>query len=59
LGLQGRVNLDRGGPDEWLAEVEPWREAGAAHLTACAAADRGNEETLEILRGAFPLVSTL
>ena len=33
IGMEGRVNIARGGPEEWLREVAAWRDIGATHLS--------------------------
>jgi probable F420-dependent oxidoreductase len=33
FGLEGRVDVSRGTPDDWRAEAERWRARGASHLT--------------------------
>ncbi len=33
FGIDARVPVGEGGPDEWGAAAEAWREAGATHLT--------------------------
>jgi probable F420-dependent oxidoreductase len=33
IGIEARVSIGRTGPDEWLRQVEEWREIGATHLS--------------------------
>jgi hypothetical protein len=33
LGIEGRVSVSRGGPDDWRGEVEQWRALGATHVS--------------------------
>ena len=32
VGIEGRINLANGDPDQWAKEVAGWRELGATHL---------------------------
>ena len=32
LGMEGRISLAGTSPDEWVAQVKGWQEAGATHL---------------------------
>jgi probable F420-dependent oxidoreductase len=34
LGLEARVNVARGTPDEWIARLQAWEAMGATHLAA-------------------------
>jgi probable F420-dependent oxidoreductase len=33
LGIEGRLSLSQGGPDEWRRAVEEWRALGATHVS--------------------------
>lgn len=33
LGIEGRIGLDRGGPDDWRHQVDEWRGLGVSHLS--------------------------
>ena len=33
IGIEGRVSLTQGGPDEWNKLAAAWDEAGATHLS--------------------------
>ena len=33
IGIEGRVSLNDGGPDEWNKLAAAWDEAGATHLS--------------------------
>jgi alkanesulfonate monooxygenase SsuD/methylene tetrahydromethanopterin reductase-like flavin-dependent oxidoreductase (luciferase family) len=33
MGIEGRVSIARGGPDDWRREVEQWRVLGATHVS--------------------------
>ena len=32
IGIEGRASIGNGGPEDWAAEVEAWRQLGATHL---------------------------
>ena len=32
IGIQGRMSLTRGGPEDWLGEAKTWEELGATHI---------------------------
>jgi probable F420-dependent oxidoreductase len=33
FGIEGRVSISDGGPDEWRRQVDAWRQLGATHLS--------------------------
>lgn len=52
VGIEGRMPIDRGGPDEWRQRADEWRNLGATHL--CVVTMRAGfgtpDEHLEALR---------
>jgi probable F420-dependent oxidoreductase len=52
VGIEGRMSIDRGGPDEWRQRASEWRSLGATHL--CVVTMRAGlarpDEHLEALR---------
>ncbi len=33
VGIEGRMSVTRGSPDEWVERAEAWRALGATHLS--------------------------
>src|SRR5438093_6646959 len=33
VGIEGRIGVTQGGPDEWVERVRAWRDLGATHLS--------------------------
>jgi probable F420-dependent oxidoreductase len=56
FGIDARVNLADGTPDEWRKAAEEWRGLGATHLTVntMSAGLKGPDQHLERLRQALP-----
>jgi probable F420-dependent oxidoreductase len=52
FGIDQRISLAEGGPDDWRATAEEWRDLGATHLTlvTTGAGFRSPDEHLERLR---------
>jgi len=53
-GVERRISVANGGPDDWRADAEEWRALGATHLSAVSldAGLRGPDQHLERLRDA-------
>src|SRR5690349_624738 len=58
FGLEARINVSRGSPDEWRAEAGEWRARGATHvsLLTMGGALTGPEAHVERLRVALEAV---
>jgi len=33
IGIEGRIALGQGSPENWIGEIQAWKELGATHLT--------------------------
>jgi alkanesulfonate monooxygenase SsuD/methylene tetrahydromethanopterin reductase-like flavin-dependent oxidoreductase (luciferase family) len=61
FGLEGRVRIGVGGPDEWRAEAVAWRDRGATHisLNSMGAGLAGADAHISRIREAREVVADL
>jgi len=51
IGLEGRISLEPGAEDQWIAQTEAWRAAGATHLSInTMGRGRSPQEHIETIR---------
>jgi probable F420-dependent oxidoreductase len=52
IGIDWRINISDGTPDDWRAESEEWRALGATHLSVVARDVEGPDAHIERIRAA-------
>jgi probable F420-dependent oxidoreductase len=57
FGVEGRLDVGTGGPDEWRKTVEMWRRFGASHLSVGSGSGVSTDEHLKRLRAALEVAT--
>jgi len=58
VGIEGRIMVGQGSPEQWTKEIQAWKELGATHVTANTmkagfSSPSGHVEALRRFRAVF------